>query len=136
MKYIKKFFVFVSLLLLTSCETREFEPGLQGLNVLFYPVAWVWWFIFIWFTPGYWAPLSRLWNDMSWIIALIPCLVAGIVYVVLLVIFMIIALIFTILVSVVWVLAAILNGIFHFTSWETRSVCATLIIPKLSFLMY
>ena len=72
---------------------------------------------------------------MSWIIALIPCLVAGIVYVVLLVIFMIIALIFTILVSVVWVLAAILNGIFHFASWETRSVCATLIIPKLSFLM-
>lgn len=135
MKYIKKFFAFVSLLLLTSCETREFEPGLQGLDVLFYPVAGVWWFTFSWFTPKYWAPLSTLWNDM-WFVALIAYLVAGIVYVVLLVIFMIIALILTILISVVWVFAAILNGIFHFASWETRSVCATLIIPKLSSLMY
>jgi hypothetical protein len=95
---------------------------LSGINVLWYPTVWVWWAIFGWFTPAYWEFVWKITDTAA--PALLKIAIVGIVLLLSLVLYLAltilacaVALALTVITAVVWFGAALLNGVFHFTSW-------------------
>ena len=96
---------------------------LSGINVLWYPALMFWWGIFCWFTPAYWEFVWKITETgaplvLNAIIIFIVLLLSVVLYVALIAVAIVVALAFTILTAVVWFLAAVLNGILHFTDWN------------------
>ena len=95
---------------------------LTGINILWYPTVWLLWGIFGWFTPAYWEFVWKITDTtapmlLKIAIVGIVLLLSVVLYLVLTILACAIALALTIITAIVWFGAAVLNGIFHFTSW-------------------
>lgn len=105
----------VALLGLTSCKNAE-EMGLEGLNKVFYPAFGWFAFLFGWFSPAFWGWIGLAFKANVFV-GLVCGLLGAALYVVLMIIGLIIGVLILLAACVVWFILAILNGLFHFTSW-------------------
>lgn len=119
-KMLALFSILFSALALTSCK-GENRYGLEGIEVIWTPVVWIWSTIFKWFTPKFWG---FVWNIVQSgmpiyakiFVGLIVFIFAAIIYLTLVILCSGLATIFTLVIAIVWIIVAILNGIFHFDS--------------------
>ena len=115
-----KFLLFTSLLLfclsLSSCKSTVYGEELEGINVIFTPFVAIWTWFFKVFTPHYWAFITNLFSTLpqivSWLIGLLACIGGGIIYLLFLLIVVALDLVIGLVLALIWIIAAILNGIF------------------------